>query len=87
MKFYLSPIVWENGNAFSFATEFPVTKYQERYQFVNERSMEHFQMNYLMDRVLARILSDSCTLIFGTTVLLFREQELFTLRQAKVVQR
>lgn len=50
MKFYLSPIVWENGNAFSFATEFPVTKYQERYQFVNERSMEHFQMNYLMDR-------------------------------------
>lgn len=50
MKFYLSPIVWENGNAFSFTTEFPVTKYQGRYQFVNERSMEHFQMNYLMDR-------------------------------------
>lgn len=28
----------------------PITKYRERYQFVNERSMEHFQMNYLMDR-------------------------------------
>lgn len=64
----------------------PVTKYRERYQFVNERSMEHFQMNYLMDRGSSPYpprLEHAHFWNNGVALL----KELFTLRQAKVVQR